>query len=487
MAVAIGNERSDTSGLSAGDINENNIMELALNGSIPLAQVQSWDAAHGSNYAHAYNHYGVSSDALVKSQTDAKAAGISGRQVGDYSGFDVSKPNYGLNASDFGNLLKSFQAAGGNLAGLKSTFAEGTQLPPEINIDTSGVGNTTDWKSIFDGTGGMGGNNVYINNSAAGGSADNKNANQGSTQGTGTGTLRDLIGAGTDLAGWLLNHSAADSVQKDQIGGVAKPGESVGSGVLGAEEQVMRGTAGATDAINKALSAGLITQQQASDAIAGRNTAAIGQVRSDNKGYVDAGNQGLMALKDMALAPTDASAISAEALRDPGFQFRLDEAMQGLKRSYANGGKGIASGDTLKALDKWGQDYSSSEYAAANSRITQANNDRFARLQSLTGIGTAATGRTDDALQSLTGNTNAAQTNSANQSSALQQNAGKNIADLQSAQGGDLATLAGKTGDINATHDINSANVDTKALGDIVGGLTPELTKLISLFTAGRK
>lgn len=503
MAVTSPGSSADTSGLTAPDgtpLTDSNIMELALNAAIPLATVQAWDAAHQSNYAHAYNHYGVSQDVVKKAADKAATEGQAafGIQPGDYSHFDVSKPNYGLNQNDFGALLTQFQKAGGNLAAIKSTFAQGSTIPADIQkyvggtTDTSG-GTTDDggidWKQIFgvNPDGGTGANNIYINNSAAGGTAGNTNGNQSGGQGTGTGTLRDLIGAGTDLAGWLLNHSAADSVQRDQIGAVASGGQSVGSGVLGAIEQVQRGTQGATAAIQDALSKGLITQQQAADAIAGRNTAAIGQIRADNQPAMDAGNKGLMALKDMALAPNDASAVSAEALRDPGFKFRLDEAMQGLKRSYANGGQGIASGDTLKALDKWGQDYSSNEYAAANSRVTQANNDRFSRLQSLTGIGAAATGRADDALQSLTGNTNAAETNRANQSGALQQNAGKSLSELQTAQGGDLATLAGKTGDINATHDIAKANVDTKALSDIVGGLTPELTKLISLFTMGGK
>jgi hypothetical protein len=67
-----------------------------------------------------------------------------------------------------------------------------------------------------------------------------------------------------------------------------------------------------------------------------------------------------------------------ELQSDPSYQFRLDQGMQGVNNSAAARGN-LLSGGTLKALQKYGQDFASNEYT-----------NRYNRLSSLAGNGQVA-------------------------------------------------------------------------------------------------
>lgn len=71
---------------------------------------------------------------------------------------------------------------------------------------------------------------------------------------------------------------------------------------------------------------------------------------------------------------------------DPGYQFRLDQGRKQLEASAAARG-GLLSGGTLKALDRYNQDFASNEYSNAYSRFNQDRTTRFNRLASLAGVG----------------------------------------------------------------------------------------------------
>lgn len=56
--------------------------------------------------------------------------------------------------------------------------------------------------------------------------------------------------------------------------------------------------------------------------------------------------------------------------KDPGYQFRLDEGLKAIRRgAAASGGRG--SGATMKALQRYGQNYASGEYQNAYQRAVQ--------------------------------------------------------------------------------------------------------------------
>lgn len=81
----------------------------------------------------------------------------------------------------------------------------------------------------------------------------------------------------------------------------------------------------------------------------------------------------------------------ADFQKDPGYQFRMDEGQKGLERSAAARG-GLLSGATLKATDRYSQDYASGEYSNAYNRFNNDRTTRFNRLSAIAGTGqTAAT------------------------------------------------------------------------------------------------
>jgi hypothetical protein len=65
----------------------------------------------------------------------------------------------------------------------------------------------------------------------------------------------------------------------------------------------------------------------------------------------------------------------------PGYQFRFDEGQRGINANRAASGM-MQSGDTLRALTRYGQDYASNEY---NTQLNQ--------LFSVAGLGQTATGQ----------------------------------------------------------------------------------------------
>lgn len=87
-----------------------------------------------------------------------------------------------------------------------------------------------------------------------------------------------------------------------------------------------------------------------------------------------------------APAPGVQPDYAADAMRDPGYQFGMQQGQQALDRKIAAMG-GRVSGASLKAAARFGTDYASSGYNAAYQR----GQDRLNRLASLAGIGQTAT------------------------------------------------------------------------------------------------
>jgi hypothetical protein len=75
--------------------------------------------------------------------------------------------------------------------------------------------------------------------------------------------------------------------------------------------------------------------------------------------------------------------------KDPSYEFRLQEGLKGAEQQAAARGV-LNTGGTVKALERYRQDYASNEFAKAHDRFKQDQNDRFSRLFSLTGLGYGA-------------------------------------------------------------------------------------------------
>lgn len=71
---------------------------------------------------------------------------------------------------------------------------------------------------------------------------------------------------------------------------------------------------------------------------------------------------------------------------DPGYAFRMSEGMKALEGSAAARG-GLLSGNTLRGIQRYGQDMASQEYQNAFNRYGIERERRLAPLQSLAGVG----------------------------------------------------------------------------------------------------
>ncbi len=97
---------------------------------------------------------------------------------------------------------------------------------------------------------------------------------------------------------------------------------------------------------------------------------------------------------------------------DPGYQFRLGEGQKTLERSAAARGTQF-SGGTLKALDRYNQDFASNEFGRASDRYNQNRMTKYGFLNGVAGQGLQGLGITSQAGQ-----------NYANQGSQLYGNMG---------------------------------------------------------------
>jgi hypothetical protein len=96
----------------------------------------------------------------------------------------------------------------------------------------------------------------------------------------------------------------------------------------------------------------------------------------------------------------------------PGYQFRMDEGTRGINANRAASGM-LQSGDTLKALTRFGQDYASNEY---NTQLNQ--------LFSVAGLGQTATGQQNALASNYGANVSANNQNAANALSSSYANQG---------------------------------------------------------------
>lgn len=122
------------------------------------------------------------------------------------------------------------------------------------------------------------------------------------------------------------------------------------------------------------------------------------QSREDQMPWLDQGKTSLEQLAGL-MVPGGQLARNftmSDFTRDPGYQFRLDQGMRGVENSAAARG-GLLSGNALKALMNYGQDFASNEYMNSYNRFNNDNSTLFNRLAALSNTGQT----TANALDSL--------------------------------------------------------------------------------------
>lgn len=134
----------------------------------------------------------------------------------------------------------------------------------------------------------------------------------------------------------------------------------------------------------------------------------------------------------------------SDLANDPGYQFGLNEGLKGVQHSAAAQGS-LLSGATLKALNRYGQDYAGTKFNDAFNRDAANKN----RLASLAGIGQTASNANSQNAFSL----------------------GANVGNGMMATGNALAQNALGVGNARAASGIASANAWSNGINNGVNAL----------------
>lgn len=125
--------------------------------------------------------------------------------------------------------------------------------------------------------------------------------------------------------------------------------------------------------------------------------------KKDQKPWLDFGVENLAALK----AGIKDGSFSMDGWKfeaDPGYQFRMDEGTRALDRSAAAQGRAL-SGDHLRNVLQYNQNFASNEYDRAYSREAGAKNQRFNIYATGAGVGQTANAANQQAGQAFVNQT----------------------------------------------------------------------------------
>jgi len=131
------------------------------------------------------------------------------------------------------------------------------------------------------------------------------------------------------------------------------------------------------------------------------------QTREDQEPWRLAGSQALQQIQETP--EFEFTAENFEFMKDPGYDFRMQEGVNALDRSAASRGR-VLSGAQDRAVTRYGSDLASQEYGNAFNRQRATEGDRFARekavfdtnldtQKSLAGVGQSATNMVSQAGQ----------------------------------------------------------------------------------------
>lgn len=132
------------------------------------------------------------------------------------------------------------------------------------------------------------------------------------------------------------------------------------------------------DDVSKGYKRGINAQKQMYDT-----------ARGDLAPYRDFGSNYLAQMRDFYGSRTRPTPESVKA--SPGYQFRLNEGTRALDNSAISKG-GLLSGNHLRDVLSYGQDYASNEYDKAVTRDEGMYQNEFSRLMNLINLGYGAAG-----------------------------------------------------------------------------------------------
>lgn len=120
------------------------------------------------------------------------------------------------------------------------------------------------------------------------------------------------------------------------------------------------------------------------------------QTRADQEPWRVAGEKALQTIQTMP--DFQFSAEDFEQMKDPSYEFRMQEGVNALDRSAAARGR-VLSGAQDRAVTRYGSDLASQEYGNAFNRALGTYQQNLGTQQSLAGVGQTATNLTAQAGQ----------------------------------------------------------------------------------------
>lgn len=167
----------------------------------------------------------------------------------------------------------------------------------------------------------------------------------------------------------------------------------------------------AADKQNEAQTAALAQQQSQFNATNAINDHIYNNQQNQTLPWVTAGTK---ALTDLQGTISNHMPFGMDQFQqDPGYQFNLSEGLKALQNSAAARG-GLISGNSMKALQDYGQQSASNEYQNAYNRYQTDYGTRLNSLQALSGTGQTAVGQNNQSGSNyMNTSTQAAQNNSA--------------------------------------------------------------------------
>ncbi len=172
--------------------------------------------------------------------------------------------------------------------------------------------------------------------------------------------------------------AAAGGVNWGNVAGAVAPlaGAAIGAGgSIIAANKIAEGEKAAADA-----------NAAAADKAGGLAKTIYDQTRADLTPWRE---DGTAAVKALGSFETD-NPMSAFNMNDPGFQkayaFRFDEGLKALENSMSARG-GLFSGNTMKAMQKYGQDMASEEYLNSYNRFRSERGEKRNALENRAGLG----------------------------------------------------------------------------------------------------
>ena len=230
---------------------------------------------------------------------------------------------------------------------------------------------------------------------------------------------------------------------------IATAAISAGAGILGSRSAARTQANAARDAANAQVAAAerasqeqrAIFERQVELQAPFREAGLTAQNRLMTLLGLEGGEAGA---PDFGRYSRDFSMADFEA--DPGYGFRMSEGMKALERSAASRGR-LLSGETLKGIQRYGQDLASSEYGNAYNRFYAMRNAQLNPLQSLTGQGQTSANTLTNAAGDL----------------------GKGLASAYMSMGGAQAAGATGAGQARASGYVGGANALTGALQSGMG------------------